>query len=57
MWNMKCMNVPIVIRTIRIVTRGLKKNLEAISEKKFDRFTTKERCTWNITHNTGSIAV
>ena len=33
MWNMKCMIIPVIIRTNRIVTKGLKKNLEAIPGK------------------------
>jgi hypothetical protein len=27
------------------------------TRKTFDRFTTKDTCTWNITHNTESTAV
>jgi outer membrane protein assembly factor BamA len=42
----------------RIVTNGLKKNLEAITGKTFNRFTTKKKsCTCNITHNTEGTAV
>jgi hypothetical protein len=33
MWNMKCIIIPVIIRTIRIVTKDLKKNLEAIPGK------------------------
>jgi hypothetical protein len=33
MWNMKCMFIPVIIGATRIVTRGLKKNLEAITGK------------------------
>jgi hypothetical protein len=33
MWNMKCMIIPVVIGVIRIVTKGLRKNLEAIPGK------------------------
>jgi len=40
-----------------IVTRSLRKNLEAVPGKKFHRFTTKDSYTWNITHNTESTAV
>jgi hypothetical protein len=30
MWNLKCTNIPIVIGATGIVTRSLKKNLEAV---------------------------
>jgi hypothetical protein len=33
MWNMNCMIIPVVIGATGIVTKGLKKNLEAISGK------------------------
>jgi hypothetical protein len=33
MWNMKCMIIPVIIGATGIVTKGLKKNLEAIPEK------------------------
>jgi hypothetical protein len=33
MWNMKCVIVPAVIGATGIVTRGLRKNLEAIPGK------------------------
>lgn len=29
-WNMKCLNIPVIIETIGIVINGLKKNLEAM---------------------------
>jgi hypothetical protein len=35
----------------------LKEKFESCTRKKFDRFTTKDSCTWNITHNTESTAV
>jgi hypothetical protein len=34
MWNMKCMIITVVIGATRIVTKGLKKNLEAIPGKR-----------------------
>jgi ABC-type maltose transport system permease subunit len=41
-----------------IVTRSLRKNLEdTYTRKTFDRFTTKDSYTWNITHNTESTVV
>jgi hypothetical protein len=33
MWNMKCMIIPVVIATTGIVTKGLRKHLEAIPGK------------------------
>jgi hypothetical protein len=33
MWNMKCMIIPVIIGATGIVTKGLKKNLEAIPGK------------------------
>jgi hypothetical protein len=33
MWNVKCMNIQVVIGATRIVIKGLKKNLEAIPGK------------------------
>jgi hypothetical protein len=33
MWNMKCMIIPVIIAGTGIVTKVLKKNLEAIPEK------------------------
>jgi len=35
----------------------LKEISGSYTRKTFDRFTTKDSCTWNITHNTGSTAV
>jgi hypothetical protein len=33
MWNMKCVIIPVIIGAIGIVTKGLKKNLEALPGK------------------------
>jgi hypothetical protein len=33
MWNMNCMIIPVIIGATGIVTKGLKKNLEAIPGK------------------------
>ena len=57
MWNLKCTIIPIIIGATGIVTRSLRKNLEAVLGKTFDRFITKDSSTWNITHNTESTAV
>jgi hypothetical protein len=35
----------------------LKEKFGSRTRKTFDRFTTKDSCTWNITHNTESTAV
>ena len=35
----------------------LKEKYGNYTRKTFDRFTTKDSCTWNITHNTESTAV
>jgi hypothetical protein len=35
----------------------LKETFGSYTRKTFDRFTTKDSCTWNITHNTESTAV
>jgi hypothetical protein len=51
------MIIPIMIGGTGIVTRSLKKNSEAVPGKHFDRFTTKDSYTWNITHNRESTAV
>jgi hypothetical protein len=34
----------------------LKETFGSCTRKTFDRFTTKDSCTWNITHNTESTA-
>ena len=57
MWNLKCTIVPVIIGATGIVTRSLRKKFESSTGKTFDRFTTKDSCTWNITHNTESAAV
>jgi hypothetical protein len=49
MWNLKCTIVPVIIGATGIIMRSLRKNLEAV-RKTFDRFTTKDSYTWNITH-------
>ena len=33
MWNMTCIIIPVITGATRVVTKGLKKNLEAISRK------------------------
>jgi hypothetical protein len=57
MWNLKCMMIPVITGATEVVTRSLRKNLEAVLGKKFDRLITEDGYTWNITHNTKSTAV
>jgi hypothetical protein len=40
MWNLKCTIIPVIIGATGIITRSLKKNLETIPGKTFDRFAT-----------------
>ena len=56
MWNLKCTIVPVIIGATGIVTRREEKFGNYI-RKTFDRFTTKDSYTWNITHNTESTAM
>jgi len=53
---MKCIIVPVITGAIAILTK-IKKKFGSHIRKTFDRFTTKDSCTWNITHNTESTAV
>ena len=57
MWNLKFTIIPVIIGATVIVTRSLKKNLEAVPGKHWIDFITKDSYTWNITHNTESTAV
>ena len=45
----KCKITPVTIRATGIVTKGLRKNFEAIPGNTFNRFTTKDNFTLNIT--------
>ena len=54
MWNLKFTIVPVIIGATGIVTRSLRKNLEAVPRKYSIGSLQK---TWNITHNTESTAV
>ena len=56
-WNLKCTIVPVIIGATGIVTRSLRKQFGSCTGKTFDRFTTKDSCTSNITHITESTAV
>ena len=56
MWNLKCTFIPVIIGATGIVTRSLKKKLEAVPGKhSIDSL--QDSYTWNITHNTESTAV
>ena len=57
MWNLKCTIVSVINGATGIVTRSLRKTFGNYTRKTFDRFTTKDSYTWNITHNTESTAV
>ena len=57
MWNLKCTFIPVITGATGIVTRSLRKKFGNCTRKTFDRFTTKDSYTWNITHNTESTAV
>jgi hypothetical protein len=57
MWNLKRTIIPVTIGATGIVTRSLRKNFGRYTRTTFDRFTTKDSYTWNITHNTEIIAV
>jgi hypothetical protein len=53
MWNLKCTIIPVITGATGIV----KEKFGSCTRKTFNRFTTKDSCTWNITHNTESTAV
>ena len=52
MWNLKCTVIPKITGTTAIVTRSLRKNLEAVPGKYSIDSLQKTGYTWNITHNT-----
>jgi hypothetical protein len=49
MWNMKYFVIPVIIGATGIVTKGLKKSGNN-TRKAFNRFSTKNSFTRNITH-------
>jgi hypothetical protein len=55
--ELKCTVIPVIIGTTGIVTESLREKSVSYTGKTFDRFTTADSCTWNITHNTESTAV
>jgi hypothetical protein len=50
MWNMKCYFIPVNIGATGILTKELKKISGNNTRKAFNRFSTKNSCTRNITH-------
>jgi hypothetical protein len=50
MWNMKCFVIPVITGATGTVTVGLKKISGNNTRKAFNRFSTKNSCTRNITH-------
>jgi len=60
MWKLKCTIIPVITGATGIVTRSLKKNLEAVPGKhSIDEMSiiTKHSYTGNITHNAESTVV
>jgi hypothetical protein len=58
MWNLKCTIIPVIIGATGIITRSLRRNLEAVPRKySIDSLQKTATYTWNITHNTESTAV
>jgi hypothetical protein len=45
MWNMKCTIIPVITGATETVAKGLKKKLEAINRKTFNRFSKKDSYT------------
>ena len=57
MWNLKCKIIPVNNWNHWNSNEKLKEKHGSCTRKTFDRFTTKDSYTWNITHNTESTAV
>jgi hypothetical protein len=57
MWNMKCIITPVVTADDRNSNKRFKEKSGSHTRKRFSRFTTKDSCACNITHNTKSTAV
>jgi hypothetical protein len=56
MWNLKCKIITVIIGATGVVTRSLRKNLEAVPGK-HSIDSSQKSYTWNIIHNTESTAV
>ena len=49
--------ITVIFGATRIVTRSLKKNLQAIQGNTSNRLFTKDGYTWNVTHTTENTRV
>jgi hypothetical protein len=56
MWNMKCFVIPVITGATGIVNKELKKS-GSNTRKAFNRFSTENSCTRNITHDKKSAAI
>jgi hypothetical protein len=56
-WNLKCTIIRNSNWSHWNSNEKLKEKFGSCTRKTLDRFTTKDSCTWNITHNTESTAV
>jgi hypothetical protein len=57
MWNLKRKIIPVTTGATGIVTKSLRKSLEAIPGKHSIDLIQEDSYTWNITHNMESTAV
>jgi len=58
MWTMRCMIIPAITEATAIAKEVLKQNLKAVAKREiFNRFTTEDSYTWNITRTSTSAAV
>jgi len=56
-WNLKCEIIPVTSGATGIVIKGLKEEFVIHTGKKFNRLTTKDSYTGNITYHSGSKTV
>jgi len=56
-WNMKCMIIPVNNWSHRKSNKSFKEKFGSHTRKTFNRCTTQDSSTWNITHNMESTAV
>jgi hypothetical protein len=57
MWNIKCKIIPVINRSHRNSNKWLKETFGSCTRETFNRFTTEDSYTWNITHNVKKNAV
>ena len=57
MWNRKSKIVPVITGTTGKVTEGLKKKIGSHTRNTFNRFTTKDSCICNTTHNMDAVGI